>query len=345
MRNVLAVLVPGLLSLALAPAAIAGSEGRINVRVVGSEISHVDGSGLAEATNGPDGQTIEVTYQELPIWESLTASEGTGLSSAFGFASVLTSPGGAQATVNGSASASPSSDFNAYANVNATATAVWLETFRILVAGLPLDAGLVVQATVSTNGTLLAQAFSSTDDAVDWGQFIAPAAISLSNARWSATATVNSAGVETTATKSNHCIDNTREEFLICSSNAPGIDLEFFAINGQLITVELEASAEVALGTRAYGLSTKAVSGSADGISDIGAPTSGGTTAGGAVGWGGITAVSSLGNPVDLADVEAVGLESGFDYMQPYVPVPEPAVWLAGVADAYALTLLRRRRA
>lgn len=341
MRTLLSLGMAGL-GLALASVATAAPENRIRVAVSGSEVSHVDGSGFAEASNGPNGQTIE-RLPGLPVQEALIASEGTGMSSAYGFASMLTSPGGAQATVNGSISTSPSSDFAAFASAGVEATATTSDTFRILVTGVPLDAGLLVHATVITTGTLLAQSFSSTDDAVDWVTFIGPAAIALSDARWTATASVNSIGLETTATKTNFCIDNTRQEFLVCSSNAPGIDLEFFAINGQLVDVELTANATLSLNARAHGLDTKAVSGNADGIADLGAPTSGGNTTGGAVGWGGITAVSSLGNPVDLADVEAVGLESGFDYMQPYEPVPEPAVCLAGVADVYALTLLRRR--
>lgn len=342
-RNALGLLLLLGLVFAIASRATAYSAGRVQVKVSGSQVSHIDGSGFTEASNGPDGAVIERPYDALPVQESLMASKGTGMSSAFGFASILTSPGGAQATVNGSVGASPSSEFIAYANATNEATASYLETFRILVAGVPLDAGLVVNASVFTTGTLLAQSFSSTDDAVDWGQFIGPAAIAISNAHWTATASVNSAGLETTATKSNFCIDNTREEFLICSSNAPGLDLEFYAINGQLITVELEANAYVALGAQAHGLSTKAVSGNADGVSDIGAPTSGGTTAGGAVGWGGITAVSTLGNPVDLADVSAIGLDSGFDYMQPYQPVPEATGWIAAVTALCALRSFRQR--
>lgn len=342
MRRLSSLLVPGLVC-AFAAGATAASEGRINVTVSGSEVSHVDGSGFAEASNGPDGQTIERPY-EPNVSESLIASEGTGMSSAYGFASMLTSPGGAQATVNGSISTSPSSDFVAVANATAEATATSSETFRILVAGVPLDAGLLVHATVFTTGTLLAQSFNSTDDAVDWITFFGPAAIAFSHARWTATAHVTAYGVDLTETRSNFCIDNTREEFLICSSVAPGIDLEFYAINGQLVTVELTANATISLTARAHGLDTKAVSGNADGIADLGAPTSGGTTTGGAVGWGGITAVSALGTPVDLADVEAVGLESGFDYTQPYEPVPEPASWLAEATVVYALAIRRRCR-
>lgn len=341
MRKALTLLVLGL-ALALASGATAGSEGRIHIKVSGSEISHIDGSGLAEASNGPDGQTIEPPYGPT-VQESLIASQGTGLSSAYGFASMLTSPGGAQATVNGSTSASPSSDFVAYANATVEATASYSETFRILVAGVPLDWGLLVNASVFTTGTLLAQSFNSTDDAVDWISFIGPAAIANSDARWTATARVIAYGVDLTETKTNFCIDNTREEFLLCSSNAPGVDLEFFAINGQLVTVELEAKASVSLNARAHGLSTKSVVGNADGAADLGAPASGGTTTGGSVGWGGITAVSALGNPVDLADVTAIGVESGFDYTQPFVAAPEAAGWFAGMMAIVALRWLHQR--
>ena len=326
-----------LLGVVLASAAGAQSGGRIQVRVYGSVIDHTQGSIVSTYSNGPDGVSIDRPFV-FPVDETLIATDGGGGSSSYGFAGMKTAPGGVQVTVNGSVSASPSTDFTDYANSESSATATIGDAFTIDVPSLPFGAPLVITAHVFTTSTLLSNSTGYDSANVDWGQYIAPAGIASSEAHWDATLRTTFF-FETETTASGYCRDDTDEH--TCPFPPLGLDHEFSATNGGVVSFELEVAASVALGARAWGLdpTTGSSFANADGISDLGGLAPSGGTAGSAAGWNGLT-VTSQGNAV--AEFSAISQYTGYDYKDTFVPAPEVGV---GLAQALAIALLARRRA
>jgi hypothetical protein len=330
-----------LFALVYASTATAWSQGRIQVVTTGSQYHHTDPSQSVSHSNGPDGAVIERS-SDTPLFETVIATEGTGMGSAYGFAGMLTSPGGVQVTVNGSVSAGPSSDFTAYANTDAVANATWSDAFVISVPSLPDGAPLTLTAHVFTNGTLLAQSFQTDSVGADWGSFVGPAGLASSNSSWEVTLRTTYA-FETSATASAFCLDD-RDDHNLCSAPVLGLDHEFFAINGSIVSLALEVEARAALGAQAFGTDGYAVTANADGMSDLGglAPPGGsGSGAGAAAGWAGLS-VTYQENPVD--EFAATSAHSGFDYRNAYVAtVPEAS---GAIPAAIAvLSVASRRRA
>lgn len=251
----------------------------------------------------------------MPLFETLIATEGTGMDSAYGFAGMLTSPGGVQVTTNGSVSAGPSSDFTAYANTTAVATATWHDAFVISVPSLPDGAPLTLTAHVFTNGTLLAQSFQTDSVGADWGSFVGPAGLASSNSTWQVRLRTTQT-FETSTTANAFCLDD-RDDHNLCSA-AQG-----FGTDGYFVTAN------------------------ADGMSDLGglAPSGGSSGTGAAAGWAGLS-VTHQEDPVDA--FVATSADSGLDYRNAYVAVPEaggsvPAA-IAVLCVASSSRWARRRR-
>jgi hypothetical protein len=196
---------------------------------------------------------------------------------------------------------------------------------------------LLVTGGVYANGSVLGQAFGSTDAWTTFNSYSGPALQYQADSSWSASVRVVGYGTDVTSSADGYCTDNAVGQQ--CGGAGFGTyGVEFFALNMQLVTITLEADAHVGVSAGAYnmGLSV-APTANADGVADLGQTT-------GSAGWSGIPSVTYQGNPV--ASFTAIGQYSGIDYSEPLlVPAPSPQALQSAALIALALLRGAQRRA
>jgi hypothetical protein len=215
------------------------------------------------------------------------------------------------------------------------ASATWIDDVPISVPGLPDGAPLLVQAGIRANGSVLGQAYGSEDGPVGFNSYYGSATRYGANSNWTASVRVVGYGTDVTTTANGYCNDGPSGQ--TCGGTGFGTyGIEFFALNKQLVTVTLEAVAQVDVSAAATNPSNPLTfSANADGLADIGQTTGG-------AGWSGIPLVTYQGDPVD--SFTAIGFYSGVDYTQPLsVPAPAPAAMQATAMLALAACIRLRR--